>query len=74
MHCCLLTQSNHIRKLAGAIKGIWQDDVFEHRVRNDKEHQKYYNYIYRNPVDAGLIANPEDWLYFLNADRLEKAR
>ena len=40
---------------------FWQDESFDHWVRNPVEWQKIRNYIEANPVKAGLIAAPADW-------------
>ena len=40
---------------------FWQDESFDHWVRNPAEWQKIRNYIERNPVAAGLVARPEDF-------------
>ncbi|MGH9681316.1 MAG: transposase [Candidatus Acidiferrales bacterium] len=40
---------------------FWQDESFDHWVRNPAEWQKIKIYIERNPVTAGLAATPEDW-------------
>jgi putative transposase len=40
---------------------FWQDESFDHWVRNPAEWEKIRAYIERNPVAAGLAARPEDW-------------
>ena len=40
---------------------FWQDESFDHWVRNPAEREKIRLYIERNPVVAGLVARPEDW-------------
>jgi putative transposase len=40
---------------------FWQDESFDHWIRNPGEWQKIHSYIERNPVAAGLVARPEDW-------------
>ena len=40
---------------------FWQDESFDHWVRNDAQFLRIKNYIERNPVKAGLVAKPEDW-------------
>jgi putative transposase len=40
---------------------FWQDESFDHWVRNPEEWQKIRTYIERNPVAAGLVARAEDW-------------
>jgi REP element-mobilizing transposase RayT len=40
---------------------FWQDESFDHWVRNPAEGEKIRTYIERNPVAAGLVARPQDW-------------
>ena len=39
----------------------WQDNFFDHRLRNDAEANLKYDYIRRNPVVKNLCATPDDW-------------
>jgi REP element-mobilizing transposase RayT len=43
---------------------IWQENFFEHRVRDDKNLQEKADYILHNPVRAGLISDEKEWPYF----------
>jgi REP element-mobilizing transposase RayT len=40
---------------------FWQDESYDHCVRNEKEICRIVAYIEENPVSAGLAASPEDW-------------
>jgi REP element-mobilizing transposase RayT len=40
---------------------FWQDESFDHWVRNSAEFERIRRYIERNPVSAGLVQRPEDW-------------
>jgi REP element-mobilizing transposase RayT len=40
---------------------FWQDESYDHWVRNEKEFSRIVAYIEENPVSAGLVATPEDW-------------
>lgn len=42
-------------------QSFWQDESFDHWVRDDVEFQRIKSYIEGNPVKAGLVASPEDW-------------
>ena len=42
---------------------FWQDESFDHAVRNQDEFWRIKTYIERNPVKAGLVAKPEDWAW-----------
>ena len=40
---------------------FWQDESYDHWVRNDRERGSITRYIEYNPVAAGLVVAPEDW-------------
>ncbi len=40
---------------------FWQDESYDHWVRNEREFQRIVKYIEENPVSAGLVTKPEDW-------------
>jgi putative transposase len=40
---------------------FWQDESYDHWVRDEREFNKIVAYIEENPVSAGLAASPEDW-------------
>jgi REP-associated tyrosine transposase len=48
-------------RLARTGKPLWQDESFDHWVRNPAEFERIRQYIEWNPVVAGLVARPEDW-------------
>ena len=40
---------------------FWQQESYDHWCRDDSEFQRIRRYIARNPVNAGLVAKPEEW-------------
>ena len=40
---------------------FWQDESFDHWVRDEVEFARVVSYIERNPVTAGLVKDPGDW-------------
>ena len=52
-------QANNILGRTG--EAFWQDESFDHRVRNDWEMDRIVRYVEYNPVSAGLASNPADW-------------
>lgn len=66
-----------LAKITGVIKGVaardanatlgrsgkpfWQDESFDHWIRNSAEFARICHYIEWNPVHAGLVVRPEDW-------------
>jgi putative transposase len=40
---------------------LWQDESFDHWVRNGKQFDRIRMYIENNPVSAGLVREPQQW-------------
>jgi len=40
---------------------FWQDESFDHWVRDGKQFDRIRAYIENNPVAAGLVKHPHDW-------------
>jgi putative transposase len=73
----LITPKVAIERITKGIKGVssrkanlilgrtgtifWQQESFDHWVRNESEMQRVHSYIERNPVSAGLVKTPSDW-------------
>jgi putative transposase len=43
--------------------GKFQSGGFHHRLRNGESYAQKWKYVRENPVLAGLVASPDDWLY-----------
>jgi putative transposase len=41
----------------------WQRDFFDHRIRREESLRDKASYILGNPVRAGLVTEPNDWIY-----------
>jgi len=52
-------QAIHMLSLCGT--PFWQDESFDHLVRNDAEFARIHRYIENNPVKAGLVTSAEDF-------------
>jgi REP element-mobilizing transposase RayT len=52
-------QANQLLGQTG--RHFWQDESFDHWIRNGAEYDRVRRYIEQNPVAAGLVKNPEDW-------------
>ena len=48
-------------QLARIGQPFWQDESYDHWVRNEKEFNRITNYIEENPVSAGLVRSSELW-------------
>jgi len=49
----------------------WQDNYFDHQIRNKAEFELKAAYIRRNPVVKGLCARPKAWSWGIDAAALE---
>jgi len=49
--------------LARQHKISWQENFFDHRIRNDESGAEKWRYIVANPIRAGLMKEGETWPY-----------
>jgi REP element-mobilizing transposase RayT len=47
----------------------WQENYFDHRIRNDAELGETWHYIHRNPVAKSLCVHVDDWPWSWSPDR-----
>jgi REP element-mobilizing transposase RayT len=52
-------QANLILGRTGKV--FWQDESYDHRVRDEEELNRIVRYVEYNPVSAGLTASPCEW-------------
>jgi REP element-mobilizing transposase RayT len=50
-----------INRRLGRRGPVWQEESFDHVIRNVDELNKFVTYTEMNPVSAGLVARAEDW-------------
>ena len=50
-------------RLLGLRGPFWQDESYDHLVRGDEEFDRIQRYIENNPVSAGLVRTPEEFLW-----------
>ena len=62
--------ARHCNPLLGLKGEFWQDESYDHVVRNDDELFRIIQYIENNPVKAGLVKRAEDWRWSSAAVRL----
>ena len=86
----LLEPRAPLRRITNGIKGVtaraanrllkrtgrrfWQDESFDHWVRDAAEFERIRRYIEQNPVAAGLVEKPEDWPWSSAARRFAPER
>jgi putative transposase len=52
-------EANRVLRRTG--KPFWQDESFDHWLRNEVEFIEIRKYIEQNPATSGLVERPEDW-------------
>lgn len=57
--------AHRINKALNRRGKVWQDESFDHVLRNDENLASKIEYVLENPVRAGLVKNPSDyrWLW-----------
>ena len=62
-------EANRLLRRTG--QPFWQAESYDHAVRDERESDRIKGYIENNPVKAGLVANPEDYLWSSAARKAE---
>lgn len=60
-------EANRILQRTG--EHFWQQESFDHWARDEEEFFRIVAYIENNPVKAGLVRHPEDWMWSSAAER-----
>lgn len=57
--------SRRVNQQLGRRGRLWQDESFDHELRNDESLAEKCEYIRQNPVRKGLVTHPDDypWLW-----------
>jgi REP element-mobilizing transposase RayT len=42
---------------------LWQREFFDHVLRSSESYSEKWNYVFDNPVRAGLVSTANDWRY-----------
>ena len=63
MHTLKLHTSLECNKVRGQAGTFWQDESYDHCVRDEEELGRIIEYIEMNPVRAGLVREAHQWPY-----------
>ena len=55
--------SKRMQNILGVKGGIWQPGFFDHLLRSDESYSEKWDYVWRNPVRAELVSDPDDWSF-----------
>ena len=47
---------------------VWQAEFFDHLLRSDESYSEKWNYVWNNPVRAGLVDDPDEWEFYGHID------
>jgi len=51
------------RPATAAPTPFWQREFFDHMLRSSESYSEKWNYVFENPVRAGLVTRADDWAY-----------
>jgi hypothetical protein len=51
------------RPATTATTQFWQREFFDQMLRSSESYSEKWNYVFENPVRAGLVTRAEDWPY-----------
>jgi REP-associated tyrosine transposase len=51
----------HLSQAIATSPPHWQKGFFDNLIRNSESYDEKWNYVYLNPVRAGLVLEPDDW-------------
>jgi putative transposase len=68
MHGIKGASAHAINRALGRRGAVWEEEFFDHVIRNDQSFEAKWQYIEFNPVEAGLVENPRDypWLWTIS--------
>jgi putative transposase len=70
MHSLKLHTALECNRRLGRRGKFWQDESYDHCVRDDDELSRIIHYVEQNPVKAGLIDSAEQWPFSSARDRM----
>lgn len=57
--------ARRINLALGRSGSVWQDESYDRIVRDEQEFEEKWNYMRENPVRARLVAEPDDYPFFV---------
>lgn len=69
VHALNLHTGREGNRLLGRHGAFWQHEGYDHWVRDTEELERILLYVEGNPVKAGLVTAPEEWVYSSAFDR-----
>jgi REP element-mobilizing transposase RayT len=63
LHSWKSFSAHEINKILDRSGSVWETESFDHLVRNERAFERFVIYTERNPVEARLCTNPEEWRF-----------
>jgi hypothetical protein len=54
------------------LASFWQPGFYDHLLRSDENYAEKWEYVFQNPVRAGLVAQAETWRYAGEIVRIDR--
>jgi RecG-like helicase/REP element-mobilizing transposase RayT len=64
--------AHEINKADRTTGHVWEQERFDRYIRSDRDLEEKFQYIVRNPWDAGLVRPDEDYRWILTADDIAR--
>ena len=61
LHSWKSYSAHEINRVLARKGSVWEEESFDHLVRNEQAFEKFVLYTENNPVSAGLCERPEQW-------------
>jgi hypothetical protein len=55
--------AGQINKILHRTGAFWEEGYYDHAIRDRKDFDVILEYVHQNPVMAGLIHHPKEWLF-----------
>jgi putative DNA methylase len=69
MHSLKSYTAHEANRILARLGPFWQAEWYDHWVRDDDELERIVDYVMNNPIKAGLVQQPQDWLFCSCHDR-----
>jgi REP-associated tyrosine transposase len=69
MHSLKRYTAGQANSMLGLQGSFWQQESYDHWVRDGDELERIIEYIEENPVKAKLVREPQDWVFSSALDR-----
>jgi putative transposase len=64
--------SEPVRLRGQNLASFWQPGFHDHLLRSDESYSAKWDYVFQNPVRAGLVSCPEEWPYSGEIVRIDR--